>query len=65
MSPRGSRAATAAADRAATIAAGYRPERTDDEWVAHPTALGDLARVLAGTRLHRIAAERLAERRAS
>jgi hypothetical protein len=65
MSPRGSRAATAALDREATIAAGYRPERTLAEWVAHPTALGDLLRVLAGTSLHRIDGQRQMARRAA
>ena len=45
-------------------AAGLRPERTPAEWVAHPTALDDLARVLAGTAsLSQLCEERREEKR--
>lgn len=44
-------------------AAGYR-ERTEAEWVAHPTALDDLLRVLCGTSLETIENDRRREKKA-
>ena len=44
--------------RERVVAAGLVPERTPQEWADHPTALFDLIRVLGGTSLHSIVAER-------
>lgn len=44
--------------RERVIAAGLRPERTVEEWVAHPRALEDLLRIMGGTSHCTIWAER-------
>ena len=42
------RESRAAETRARVVKAGYRPERSISEWMAHPDALEDLARVICG-----------------
>lgn len=44
--------------RERVIAAGFVPERSVAEWVAHPRALDDLLRLMGGTSHSTIVAER-------
>lgn len=53
----GGTAASEARWLAAASGAGYR-ERSVSEWMDHPTALDDLLRVMGGTRIVTIDAER-------
>lgn len=54
-------AAADAAWRADADKAGY-PERTEAEWVNHPDALEELARVVTGTPIAQVAQERVRDR---